>query len=154
MVDYRSLPSPSRATVDHRSLPEQHHHRCHEKASTDHPGSTHVSRREIVLTTAVPEQPEKRTITVIQSPACPASDDDSADVTGPAEAADSAGDDSARLADSAVVADPTEDDDLASVADPPEDDDLAGDADPTEQEDSAAANSAGGLTQQDRRLQQ
>ena len=143
-VDHRSLPSPSRATVNHWSLPEQHHHRRHEKDSTDHLGSTHVSRREIDLTTAVPEQPEKRTITVFQSPARPASDDDSAEVTGPAEAADSAGEDSARQAYSAVVADPTEDDDSAGVADPAEDADSAGDAHPAEQEDSAAVDSAGG----------
>ena len=50
-------------------------------------------------------------------------------MTGPAEAADLVGDDSARPADSAVVANPTEDDDSAGVADPAEDDDSAGDAD-------------------------
>ena len=49
-VDHRSLPSPSGATVDNRSLPEHHHHRRHEKDSMDHPGSTHVSRREIDCT--------------------------------------------------------------------------------------------------------
>ena len=121
---------------------EQHHHRRHEK---DSPGSTHVSRREIDLTTTVPDQPERRTIIVIQSPARPASEDDSKGVTGPAEAADLAtGEDSARLADSAVVADPAEEDDSAVVADPAEDDDSAGGADPAERDDSAAADSARG----------
>ena len=116
MVDHRSLPSPSCAMIDNRSLPEQHYYRRHEKDSTDHPGSTHVSRREIDLTTTVVDQPERRTITVIQSPARPASEDDSAGVTGLAEVTDSAtGDDSARPADSAVVANPAEDDDSVGL---------------------------------------
>ena len=38
----------------------------------------------IWLINAIPEPPEKRTITVIQSPAGPAADEDSAGVTGPA----------------------------------------------------------------------
>ena len=66
---------------------------------------------------------------------CPAADDDSAGVTGLAEAADSA------------VADPTEDDDLAGVADQAEDEDSAGDSNPAEEDDSAAADSAGVPTQ-------
>ena len=109
----------SRGTVDHRSLPSQHHSSCHEKDSMDHPGSTHVSRKEIDMTTTVPDQPERRTITVIQSPPGPASEDDWAGSTGPAEVADSAQDDgSARPVDSSVVADPAGGDDSAGVADP------------------------------------
>ena len=57
------------------------------------------------LTTTIPDQLERKTITVIQSPPRPASEDDSAGSTGPAEVADSArGDGSARPVDSAVVA--------------------------------------------------
>ena len=74
-VDQRSLPSSSHATVDHRSLPEQHHHRRHENEAKDQPGSSHVSRRDMELTTAVPDPAEKRTVTVIQSLARPAADD-------------------------------------------------------------------------------
>ena len=104
-VDHRFLPSPSRATVNHRSLPEQHNHRWHEKDSMDHPGSFHVSRSEIDLTTAIPEPPEKRTITVIQLPARPAADDDSAGVTGPAvvTAQQDSRDDSSKVSDSRSV---------------------------------------------------
>ena len=62
-VDHRSLPSQSsRAMVNHRSLPSQHHSRCHDADSTDHPGSTNGSRKEINLTSTVPDQLERRTI--------------------------------------------------------------------------------------------
>ena len=100
------------------------------------------------LSTAVLEPPEKRTITVIQSPARPVADEDSAGVTAPA--------DSAMPSDSAEVADSAEDQDSAGVDEPAVVDDLAGDADPAQEEDSAgvadsadredsaAADSAGG----------
>ena len=108
-VDHRSLPSSSWASVDRRSLPEQHHHGRCESADKDQSGSSHVSRRDV-------EPPEKRTITVIQSPPRPVVDDDSAGVTGPA--------------DSAEVADSAEDQDLAGVDEPAVADDSADDADP------------------------
>ena len=98
------------------------------------------------LTTVVPKPPEKRTITVIQSPARPAADDDSAGVTGlagvtgPAEDEDSVG-----VTGPAGVTSPA-DEDSAGVAQPTEDDDSAGDADPAEREDSPAAHSAGGAS--------
>ena len=60
----------------------------------DKSGSSHVSRREVELSPVVPQPPERRTITIIQSPPRPAGSDDSTGVTGPtdsAEVADSAG---------------------------------------------------------------
>ena len=125
IITHRSLPSSSRATVDHRSLPEQHHHRRQENEDKDHTGSSHVSRRDVELTTAIPDPPEKRTITVISSPARPSADDDSAGVTGP--------EDSARPSDSA------EDEDWARVDKSAVVDDSAGDANSAEEKDSAVA---------------
>ena len=54
-VDHRSLPSSSRASVDRSSLPEQHHHRRRESVDKDQSGSSHVSRRDVELSPAVPE---------------------------------------------------------------------------------------------------
>ena len=80
-----------------------------------------MSRRDVELSTAVPEAHEKRTITVIQSPPRPAPDDDSAGVMGPAETADSD-------EDSSRPADPADDDDLVGGAEPAGEDDSAVDA--------------------------
>ena len=119
----QSLPSSSRASVDRRSLPEQHHHGRRDSVDKDQSGSSHVFRRDVELSPAVLEPPEKRTITVIQSPPRPAGDDDSAGVMGPA--------------DSAEVAELAEDQDSPGVDEPAVVEDSAGDADPAQEEDSA-----------------
>ena len=94
------------------------------------------------LTTAVLDPPEKRTITVISSPARPTADDDSAGVTAPTDSARPS--DSAEDEDSAGVDEPAVVDNLAGDADSSEEEDSAGDADPADPKDSAAADSAGG----------
>ena len=147
-VDHRSLPShSSRAAVNHRSRPTQHHSRRHDGDLADHLRSSHVSSKEIDLTSTVPDQPERRTITVIQSPPHPATVDDSAGSTGPAEVADSArGDGPARPEDSAVVADPPVGDDLALVANSAVVDVPARTANSTRVADTAAVTLAGSHT--------
>ena len=111
--------SSSRPSVDRRSLPEQHHRGRRKSADKEKSGSSHVSRRDVELSHVIPEPPEKRTITVIQSPPRLAEEDDSAGGTGPtgsAEVADSAEvQDSAGVDEPAVVKDSAGDDDLSQV---------------------------------------
>ena len=135
---HRSRFSSSRASVDRGS--ESRHHGRRESVDKDKSGSSHVSKRDVELSPVIPQPPERRTITVIQSPPRPAGRDDSAGVTGPTDLAgvtspadsaadhdsvgdepagdhDSAGDEPAVVEDSAGVADPAHEEDLAGVAD-------------------------------------
>ena len=137
--DRRSLSSSSsRASADRKSPPG--HHQDGRRESAERSGSSYVSRREVQLSPAVAQSPERRTIMVIPSPTRPehveesaAEVDDPARVTGPTEAVDgpagdspadddpasdgpaydgSAGDGSARDDEPVIVDDPEE------VADP------------------------------------
>ena len=65
--DRRSLSSSSsRASPDRKSQPSHHERR---RESSDRTGGTFVPRRDVQLSPAKPKAPEKRTITVVASPA-------------------------------------------------------------------------------------
>ena len=92
--DRRSLSSSSsRASADRKSPPG--HHQDGRREIAERSGSSYVSRREVQLSPAVAQSPERRTIMVIPSPARPeqveesaAEVDDPARVMGPTEAVD------------------------------------------------------------------
>ena len=89
-VDRRSLSSSSsRASADRKSLPG--HHQGGRRESAERSGSSYVSRREVQLSPAIAQSPERRTIMVIPSPNWPEHIEESAVVTGPAEVDDPAG---------------------------------------------------------------
>ena len=97
--DRRSLSSSSsRASADRKSPPG--HHRERKRESAERSGSSYVSRREVQLSPAITQSPEKRTITVIPSSARPdhveetaAEVEDPATMTGPSEVVDGPADD-------------------------------------------------------------
>ena len=92
--DRRSLSSSSsRPSADRKSPPGHHHERRLESAERS--GSSYVSKREVRLSPAVTQSPEKRTIPVTPSLARPdhveepaAEVDDPATVMGPSEVVD------------------------------------------------------------------
>ena len=66
--DRRSLSSSSlRESADHKSPPG--HHQDGRRESAERSGSSFISRREVQLSPAIAQSPERRTITVIASPA-------------------------------------------------------------------------------------
>ena len=83
--DQRSLSSfSSRASPDHKSPPSRERRR----ESADRTGPSYVARQEVQLSPKIVKPPEKRTITVISSPARQVQVDVPAPVTGPAQVTD------------------------------------------------------------------
>ena len=166
-ADLTDLPGSGRASgramdVRPSSTHHRHHHGRRESVDKDKSGSFHVSRCDVELSPLVPQPPERRTITVIQSPPRPAGRDDSAGVTGLTDSAevvdsagvtgqtdsaenhDSAGDESAGDHNSAGGDEPEVVDDSAGVADPAHEEDLEGVADSADRQDSTVDDSARG----------
>ena len=84
--DRRSLSSTSsRASPDRRSPPSHHERR---RDSGDRTGQTYVTRRDVKLSPKISKPPEKRTITVVSSPARQSHVESAAEVQVPAPVAD------------------------------------------------------------------
>ena len=99
--DRRSLSSTSsRASPDRRSPPSHHERR---RESADRTGQMYVARRDVQLSPKIAKPPEKRTITVVSSPARQVQVESASEFQVPAPVTDSpAGDDRATCDGSAT----------------------------------------------------
>ena len=101
--DQRSLsPASSRAFPDRKSPPSHHERR---QESADRTGHSYVARREVQLSPKIVKPPEKRTITVISSPAGKVHLESAPEVQVPAPVMDGAAGDGPATGDGSTTGD-------------------------------------------------
>ena len=101
--DQRSLsPASSRAFPDRKSPPSHHERR---QESADRTGHSYVARREVQLSPKIVKPPEKRTITVISSPARKVHLESAPEVQVPAPVMDGAAGDGPATGDGSTTGD-------------------------------------------------
>ena len=101
--DRRSLSSASSRASPDRKSPPSHHERRRESA--DRTGHSYVARRDVQLSPKVVKPPEKRTITVISSPARQVHVESAPEVQDPAPVMDGPADDGPATGDGSATGD-------------------------------------------------